>query len=112
MVSSRLKSRDALQSQSAGTAGPRIFRSRTNVPSGDYLRRFFEVRDDLDFGRDFVALDDFAFVLPLRDWPEDFVRVFPARELPDDFLADVDLRVNFGIRLDVLTTRRTARFAR
>ena len=76
------------------------------------MRRFLEARDDFDFVRALVAPDDFAFVLPLRDLPEDFVRTFPARDLPDDFFAEVALRVNFGIRLDVLTTCRIARFAR
>jgi hypothetical protein len=76
------------------------------------LRRFLEVRDGFDFTRAFVALDDLCFVRPLRDLPEDFGLAFPARDFAEDFFADLPLPVNFGIRLDVLTTRRAVRLAR
>src|SRR5581483_1114413 len=112
IVSVRLTSRDT--STVSNRRRPRTeVSARENRSAGDYLRRFLEARDDFDFVRAFVALEDFPFVLlPLRDLPEDFVRAFPARDLPDDFFAEVRLRVNFGIRLDVLTTCRIARFAR
>lgn len=75
------------------------------------MRRCLDAREGFDFARAFVARDDFAVMRPLRDLPEDLVLAFPVRDLPEDFLAELALRGNLGIRLDVLTTRRTARFA-